>query len=435
MKKVLMVILVLLFLAGAGAGGYFVYAHFIGGSSSSSPSSAETGEYQISKQDFMKDMLKQIKEVSRKKQYKDCIASLDASVNDFLSAVPDTDIATVKSLLQMTDYSEVSIMGLDGYYVAAAPYYQVCYFTDGFYTVNTDEMAAIANAIAGVTDETDEVVETTEVAEEVTESSVQEQSVNYDVDAFYANLLGKNYEPNGIMLFDRQTCEYIYQMLMNTYQYQIPSDAYTDIDSAISVMTELAEENKEAVKSYVEGKVNQLNTTDHFMRYEAGVDNIRLIYELDGKELMVLVVKADGEFFDYTDVLEVLHQRPEWSNCFYNLYTGNGSMSSLGYVDDPLADVTKYDIFGDWIKVIDGTPICLGPDHIEDIEEARMVHDAHLSEYVERYRYTGSLNVGATVYTEANETESTDVATDAEQSLEGETETSTDNSGQDTSDF
>ena len=31
MKKVLMVILILLFLAGIGVGGYFIYTHFIGG--------------------------------------------------------------------------------------------------------------------------------------------------------------------------------------------------------------------------------------------------------------------------------------------------------------------------------------------------------------------------------------------------------------------
>lgn len=345
MKKVLMVILILLFLAGIGVGGYFVYTHFIGGGVLDvSSGESDDGSFQFSKQESMKEVLKGIKEVAGKKNYKECVTSLDACINDFLGSMPESDVATIQSLLTMSDYSEVSLSGADGYYPGAAAYYQVCYYEDGYYSINMDSMTDLIAALSGTEEETAETMETESVADETT--------VAIDAIKFYKSIVGPNKEPNGIETFNMKVCSYIQEMLSGVEAIEIGYEKVDDTQAAVDLVTTYTDEQRASVKEFLDSNTNKLNTTDTLSGIYASTEgDISLVYTLDGKDLRVIDIKADGNFNDYTEVLSLLHEHADWAEFFYNYNPGE---PALTYSDD--VDVSA--IAFDWLEIgNDGYPV------------------------------------------------------------------------------
>lgn len=372
MKKVLMVILILLFLAGIGVGGYFIYTHFIsGGDLSISSGESDDGAFQFSKQESIKEVLKEIKEVAGKKNYKNCVTSLDACINDFLGSMPESDVATIQSLFTMSDYSEVSLSGADGYYPGAAAYYQVCYYEDGYYSINVDSMTDLISVLSGAEEETAETMETESVPEETT--------VAIDAIRFYKSIVGPNKEPNGIETFNIKVCSYIQEMLSGVEAIELGYEKVNDTQAAVNLVTTYTDEQKASVKEFLDSNINKLNTTDTLSGIYASTEgDISLVYSLDGKDLRVIDIKADGSFNDYTEVLSLLHEHTNWAEFFYNYNPGE---PALVYSNDVDASTITFD----WLEIgDDGYPIYVEEsnsdsavdDSTENTEETTVVTDS-----------------------------------------------------------
>lgn len=142
MKKVLIVLLVLLLLAGIGGGGYFLWTNFlsdmVSGSDNSGADTSSPYVYAISSDSRFSDVLKSIKKEVGKKEYESVIASLDATVSDVVSEVPEYDRQTFIQQISMVDMYSVTLNDLDMVYGYSEPQVALSTYVDLYYELNMD---------------------------------------------------------------------------------------------------------------------------------------------------------------------------------------------------------------------------------------------------------------------------------------------------------